>query len=115
MSARQAAQSYYLYSFFAFMPLSFFAAKALSFFAHMVKISLQIFLVQFVRISVFRTDGFQPFMHFFLNVFISRISVDILHFMGILLKIIHFPLINVIIKVNQFAAVGSYAIMTLNH
>jgi len=78
-----------------------------------VSVEESLFLFARVRVPIFFLYFFKEPVHFFSFAAICRIIMDIAHFLRVCDEVIHFPLVDVIIEMNQFAVFCSYPIMTL--
>ena len=65
-----------------------------------------------MRVVVLYLQFFEPFVHLFLNLLSCGLTVDIVHFVWVLLQIEEFPRVNVMpVEVYQLIAVGANAIV----
>ena len=57
---------------------------------------------------------FEEEMHIFAFKGIGRIIIHALHFLRVVAKVVKFPLVNIVVEVDEFEVLGAYAVMTLD-
>lgn len=46
---------------------------------------------------------------------VARLAIKVVHFLGVFLEVVEFPLVDVVVEVDELVALGAHTIVALHH